>query len=507
MVGIIFNFPFSIKKFHRGNIEKKGVLLIETVYKGTNKMIIGIVFGVITFWLFAQAIVNVVPAVQEDLGISLGTLNIGISLSALFSGMFIVAAGGLADKLGRKRIAYIGFILSIIGSLCLVLAQGAALLIIGRIIQGVSAACIMPSTIALMKAYFEGAERQRALSYWSIGSWGGSGVASFAGGAIATSLGWRWIFIFSIVFAVVGMFLLKDTPESKQESSGAFKFDYTGLGIFIITMIALNVLITYGSDLGWTSPISLLLIAVTIVGLIVFIKVEKSKKIVLIDFAVFKNGPYTGANVSNFLLNAIAGTLVVANTYVQVGRGFSSFQSGMLSIGYLVTVLSMIRVGEKILQRVGAKSPMIWGATITTIGVGIMGLTFLPDFTYTVVVFTGFALFGLGLGIYATPSTDTSVSNAPADKVGEAAGVYKMASSLGSAFGVAISTAAYATIAATGNLEWAATVGIIVNVIFGILSILSILIMVPKDAGKLEKTTKPNLTSKLKSKEPEPIIE
>ena len=73
-------------------------------YKGTKKLIIGIVFGVITFWLFAQAMVNVVPAVQEDLGIELGTLNIAISLSALFSGIFIVAAGGLADVLGRKKI-------------------------------------------------------------------------------------------------------------------------------------------------------------------------------------------------------------------------------------------------------------------------------------------------------------------------------------------------------------------------------------------------------------------
>ena len=106
----------------------------------------------------------------------------------------------------------------------------------------------------------------------------------------------------------------------------------------------------------------------------------------------------------------------------------------MLSLGYLVAVFAMIRVGEKILTKSGAKKPMIWGAIITTIGVAMMGLTFLPDFAYTVVVFIGFALFGLGLGIYATPSTDTSVSNAPSDKVGEAAGVYKMASSLGGAF-------------------------------------------------------------------------
>ena len=91
------------------------------------------------------------------------------------------------------------------------------LLIIGRIIQGLSAACIMPATIALMKAYFEGADRQRALSYWSIGSWGGSGVCSFAGGAIATYMGWKWIFIFSIIFALLAMWLIKDTPESKAE--------------------------------------------------------------------------------------------------------------------------------------------------------------------------------------------------------------------------------------------------------------------------------------------------
>ena len=171
--------------------------------------------------------------------------------------MFIVAAGGIADKVGRKKITYLGLILSVIGSLCLVLATGSLLLIIGRVIQGLSAACIMPATIALVNAYFKGAERQRALSFWSIGSWGGSGVCSFAGGAIATYMGWRWIFIFSIIFALLAMWLIKDTPESKGEESGAFKFDFGGLAIFAITMLALNLFITRGKDFGWTSPLTL----------------------------------------------------------------------------------------------------------------------------------------------------------------------------------------------------------------------------------------------------------
>ncbi|WP_458411452.1 MFS transporter [Schinkia sp. CFF1] len=459
---------------------------MEASYKGTNRMITGIVFGVITFWLFAQAMVNVVPAVQKDLGISLGPLNVAISLTALFSGMFIVAAGGIGDKVGRKKMTYLGLILSVIGSLCLVLATGAVLLTIGRVIQGLSAACIMPATIALMNAYFEGKERQRALSFWSIGSWGGSGVCSFAGGAIATYMGWRWIFIFSIIFALLAMWLIKDTPESKGEETGKFKFDFGGLAIFAITMLALNLVITRGGDFGWTSPLTLGLAAVTLIGLFIFIRVEKTKEHALVDFALFKNKPYTGATVSNFLLNAIAGTLVVANTYVQVGRGFTSFQSGMLSLGYLVAVLAMIRVGEKILQKVGAKSPMVWGSIISTVGVALMGLTFLSGIIYTVIVFIGFALFGLGLGIYATPSTDTAVSNAPSNKVGEASGLYKMASSLGGSFGVAISAAVYGVIDSIASVDAAATGGIITNVIFGILSLLSIMVMVPESAGKKE---------------------
>ena len=100
---------------------------METTYKGTNKMITGIVFGVITFWLFAQAMVNVVPAVQEDLGVSPGTLNIAISLTALFSGFLSLLQVDLQIKLDGKKLPYIGLILSIIGSLCLVFAQGCSI--------------------------------------------------------------------------------------------------------------------------------------------------------------------------------------------------------------------------------------------------------------------------------------------------------------------------------------------------------------------------------------------
>ncbi|MCE4956638.1 MFS transporter [Macrococcoides caseolyticum] len=450
-------------------------------YKGGNKLILGIVLGVITFWLFAQSLVNVVPPLQKSFNADMGTISIAVSITALFSGMFVVGAGGLADKIGRVKMTNIGLILSIVGSALIIATNFPALLILGRVIQGFSAACIMPSTLAIMKAYYEGAERQRALSYWSIGSWGGSGVCSLFGGAVATAFGWRWIFIISIIVAILAMILIKGTPESKSEVTNTSKFDVKGLIILVVMLLSLNVVITKGSTLGYTSPAFLGLIALVIISYVLFLKVERTVNNPLIDFKLFSNKPYTGATISNFLLNGVAGTLIVANTFVQQGLGYTSLQAGYLSITYLVMVLLMIRVGEKILQKMGAKKPMLLGTLIVIIGVALISLTFLPEKIYIISCVIGYLCFGLGLGLYATPSTDTAISNAPEDKVGVASGIYKMASSLGGAFGVAISGAVYGIAVASMGVYTGAMIALWVNVAMGVIALIAIMYSVPND--------------------------
>jgi len=133
-------------------------------YHGDDKLILGIVLAVVTFWLFAQTTLNVAPAMRGDLQIAEGVSNIAVSITALFSGICIVVAGGLADRLGRVRLTTIDLVLSIFGSLLIALSPAgtATFLMAGRLIQGISAACIMPATLALMKAYFDGKARQRA---------------------------------------------------------------------------------------------------------------------------------------------------------------------------------------------------------------------------------------------------------------------------------------------------------------------------------------------------------
>ncbi|MGW7899442.1 MFS transporter [Staphylococcus shinii] len=449
-------------------------------YKGDNKLILGIVLGVVTFWLFAQSLLNVVPTLQQSFHSNIGTISIAVSITALFSGMFVVGAGSLADKVGRVKITYIGLWLSIIGSLLIIVSNLPILLIVGRVIQGLSAAAIMPSTLAIMKAYFDCKDRQRALSYWSIGSWGGSGLASLFGGMVSTFIGWRWIFILSILIALLSMYLIKGTPETKSPATNNKHFDYAGLVLFVIMMLSINIVITQSGTLGLFSPIILGLSIAFILSTIIFLKVENKIGNPLIDFKLFNNKAYTGATLSNFLLNGVAGALLVANTFVQQGLGFSAFQTGLLSITYLVTVLLMIRVGEKVLQKVGAKKPMVLGTSFNMIGIILISLTFLPSMIYVVVCIFGYLLYGLGLGFYATPSTDMAISNSPEDKVGVASGIYKMASSLGGAFGIALSGALYGIVANLTNVQIGALAGLWLNVIMALLSLFIIMIMVPK---------------------------
>lgn len=297
------------------------VTISDTPFVGNDRLLVGIVLSVLTFWLFAQSVINVVPAMKSSLDISLETLTLAVSLSALFSGCFVVASGGLADKFGRMRMTTLGLGLSIVGSAMLVVAQGPGLFLAGRVLQGLSAACIMPATLALIKTWYEGRARQRAVSFWVIGSWGGSGLCSFVGGAIATGLGWRWIFVFSIAVALLALFLLRGTPESRSASASQHKLDVGGLLSLIVALVLVNLFISKGHGWGWSSPLSLTMLAGALAAGTIFIRNGMRKgEAALIDFALFRNRAYGAAVLSNFLLNGAIGTMMIASIWLQQGH-------------------------------------------------------------------------------------------------------------------------------------------------------------------------------------------
>lgn len=369
-------------------------------------------------------------------------------------------------------------------------------LLTGRALQGLSAACIMPASLAIVKAYWDGAGRQRAVSMWSIGSWGGSGLCSLFGGLMSENLGWRSIFFVSIAVCILGLWMMRGTPESKAETGGDYKFDLPGVLTFMIAMVALQVVVTQGNELGWGSPLSLGLIAVTLVFGALFLWIESKSDHAFFDFKLFRNATYTGATISNFLLNAVAGTLIVS---LQLGGNMTAQSAGILTLGYAIAIILFIRVGEKLLRAYGARKPMIWGCLITGLAILLLSPAnlLLGDYKYTAIA--GYTLFGVGLAFYATPSTDAALANLPEAQSGAGSGIYKMASSLGAAFGVAISAAIFTALSANNeSIRWlegvitfsgrqdnlavreAAIIALGFNVLMIVVAILSIMLTVPK---------------------------
>ena len=487
-----------------------------TAYQGTERLLRGIVLAVVTFWLFAGTAGTVAPAIMSDINaggverIDAASMNLAVSLTSLFSGLFIVLMGGMADKLGRVKITQIGILAGIVGSALLIFAAGPAalpLLLIGRAIQGFSAACIMPASMALVKSYWEGAARQRAVSMWSIGSWGGSGLAALFGGAVVQYVGWRGIFMASIAISVLAFVMIHGTPENKVEQTGERKpFDVVGLALFVIVTLGLMIVLLFGSKLGWASGTTLVLSAVAIVAWAFFVVVERRKDHPFIDFKLFKNTTFTGATISNFLLNATIGMLIVSQQLIQLagrkadGSPYSAWDAGLLTLGYGLFIIGFIRVGEKLLQRFGPRKPMIWGTLIVIVACLLLMATHLLIGQYVILAVIAYCLFGLGLAFYATPSTDAALSNLPADQAGSGAGIYKMASSLGGAIGAAVSLAVFTAMAGMNAdivgsvlqmegrldnvpLRQAAMIALGVNLVFLILAILSITTTVPKGGG------------------------
>jgi DHA2 family multidrug resistance protein-like MFS transporter len=189
-------------------------------------------------------------------------------------------------------------------------------------------------------------------------------------------------------------------------------------------------------------------------------------------------------------------------TLVQIGGGMSAQGAGLLTLGYAIAVVAFIRVGEKLLQRLGPRKPMVWGSLIVGASVLLLTPTYTLLDTYKILAIVAFTLFGIGLAFYATPSTDAALANLPDDQAGAGSGIYKMASSLGASFGVAISGAIFTALSAdNATVDWiagaitfvgrqdnlaireAALFAFVGNLLMVAVAIISIMLTVPK--GKL----------------------
>ncbi|MCG9803422.1 MFS transporter [Staphylococcus argenteus] len=443
-------------------------------------IIIAIMLSALTYWLFAQSFINIGPLVGQTYHTSPAILNLSISLTSFATGIFMVAAGDIADKIGQLKMTYIGLIASIIGSILLIISDITALLILGRILQGLSAAILLPSTVGVLNHQFNGDHLRRAISYLMISTVGGIGLAGVIGGLIATNFGWQTNFIISIVIALIAILLLKGTSEKVRQHRTHHPFDYKGMTVFAVMIGSFTLLLTQGFEQGWFSKFSYICLSTFIISTIIFIIIERRLTAPFIDFAVFRNRPFIGAFLNNFVLNSGLGVTVVFFIYAQTHLGLSAAQSGLVTLPYAIVAIAMIRLGEKATLRFGGKLMLIIGPLFPVIGITVISMTQLSASQYVMAVVIGFVICAIGNGLVATPGLTIAIFSMPNEKVGLATGLYKMSGTLGGAFGIALSTTVFSMLQLNYAPSVAATVTFIVSIVFMILGSLSAFIIIPK---------------------------
>ncbi|GBZ89546.1 MFS transporter [Staphylococcus aureus] len=445
-----------------------------------SNIIIAIMLSALTYWLFAQSFINIGPLVGQTYQTSPAVLNLSISLTSFATGIFMVAAGDIADKIGQLRMTYMGLIISMFASLLLIISDITALLIIGRILQGLSAAILLPSTVGVLNNQFKGEHLRRAISYLMISTVGGIGLAGVIGGLIATNFGWQTNFIISIVIAFIAILLLKGTPEKVSQHSHRHPFDYKGMSIFAVMIGSFTLLLTQGFEQGWFSTFSIICLSIFIITTLIFIIIERRHEVPFIDFSVLRNRPFIGAFLNNFVLNSGLGVTVVFFIYAQTHLGLSAAQSGLVTLPYAIVAVAMIRLGEKATLRFGGKLMLIIGPLFPVIGITIISMTSLQPSQYIIAVVIGFVICAIGNGLVATPGLTIAIFSMTNEKVGLATGLYKMSGTLGGAFGIALSTTVFSMLQLNYAPSVAATVTFIVSIVLMTLGSLSAYMIIPK---------------------------
>ena len=386
-------------------------------------------------WLTATDINIALPTIGRDFKDSMDSLQWAVS-GYFLAGSLIIVGGKLGDLRGRRMIFLIGGGLLMVGSVVAALAGGVEQLVAGRVIQGIAAAAILPTSLAMVAVGFPPEERPRAVAIWIAVAWGGQGVGPLIGGGLVDAFGWPGIFWLNIPLGLVFLALVfKTTPESRAAEGG--KLDVPGAFLIMTGLF----LISFGLvQFDTASPGELvLLFGGAVAALIAFVLVERRAEDPLVPLSVFRRPRFMGAVSANFLANvAFAVVVFLMALYLQIVLVEDPLTAGALLLPATATILLFNVIGERLTRQGRFRIAIALGMVF--LGAGCLVLTFL-DGTYGSLL-PGFILVGIGIGLQITPATELAVTASGAGE-GVASGVFKATSMIGGSIGVALATAVF----------------------------------------------------------------
>jgi EmrB/QacA subfamily drug resistance transporter len=397
--------------------------------------------GMLMIVLDATVVNVALPSIQHDLGFSQSSLAWVVNAYLIAFGGLLLLAGRLGDLISRRGVFLAGLGVFTLASLACGLADSQEVLVAARFVQGVGGAMTSAVILGMIVTMFpEPREQAKAIGVYAFVASAGGSIGLLAGGVIAESINWHWIFFVNLPIGVVTALLAVRLLE--RDRGIGFGQGADVVGALLITgalMLGVYTIVKPAAEQGWGSSQTLGLGAVALALLAAFVVREATARNPLVPLRIFRSRNVSGANIVQALSVAgMFGMFFLGSLYLQRVLGYDPLEIGLafLPVTLVMGTLS-VRYSERMVTRFGARATLLPGLGL--VGAGLALFTQVPaDGSYVVDVLPSMILLGAGAGTAFPALMNISMSGATPSDAGLASGLVNTTMQVGGALGLAV---------------------------------------------------------------------
>lgn len=371
------------------------------------------------------------PAIGRDFGLDLGGLQWVFNAYLLALSALMITGGSLGDLYGRRRVFVGGLVGFAATSALCALAPTVGVLILARALQGVSAALVIPASLAIVEASFVDEDRGLAIGAWAGWSGVSSGVGPFLGGWLVDAGSWRWVFGIVVAVALFAALLgVRHLPSARPSRLGAARPDWLGSVLLSLGLAGLTYALVEVGGRGFGDPVVVATGAAGCLLCAAFLLVERRVSNPMLPPDVFRSRQFSGANAAT-LANyfAIGAMFLFLSLQLQDVLGYSALGAGAASFPATLLMLAFSPRAGQLARWLGPRFPMTVGPLI--LGVGLILLSGIRRGDgYVSSVLPGMVVFGIGMTIFVAPLTTAVLGALPDERAGIASAVNNAAARL-----------------------------------------------------------------------------
>jgi len=387
------------------------------------------------------SVVNVaLPSIQKDLGFSDAGLQWVVNAYTLAFAGFLLLGGRAADLYGRRKMFIVGLTMFSLASLVGGFAQTKGMLVAARAVQGLGGAVLAPATLTILTTSFAaGRDRARALGVWSAMAAAGGAAGAILGGVLTDLLSWRWILFINVPIGLVAVIAARAVlVETRAPGAAKTRLDIAGSVTVTAALVSLVFGIVQTESHGWSSPWTLVPIAIAVALFAAFIWIEtRVASTPLMPFSLFRSRSVRGANVSVMFLGAAMFSMwYFLSLYMQDVLQYSPLKAGIAFLPQTVMIVVGAQIAARTVPKIGPRPLLVVGGTLAAIGLAWYS-QISPDGSYLGDLFYPGLLVTLGLGLCFMPVTMAATTGVDPRDAGLASGVVNTTRQIGGSIGLA----------------------------------------------------------------------